>query len=132
MIVVPETLCRAVRLLRHLDTETPVASATLGELLGGLSRDEVETSLRPLYRAGVVRSKKGRRGGWLLMRPRHAIEFSDVAGAIIGTQLQICRGCEHARRCQTARIFKGASQAALEHLAAYTVDDVIDASPGIY
>ncbi len=63
----------------------------------------------------------------MLARPTIEIEFGDVMGSILGNQLQICRGCDMIRSgCTAARLVKGASSAALEYMARYSLRDIIE------
>ena len=126
MIVIPPTLCRAVRLLEHLSTTRPTSSTKLGELAGGLTKDKIDIALKPLRDAGILQTAVGMRGGWKLARPLADIEFSDVAGALLGNQIQVCAGCEQIKSgCRVARIAKAGSAAALEHLGRYSIADVL-------
>lgn len=68
----------------------PVAAASLAEL-DGLPSSSVDDILRLLRTAGLVRSQRGGRGGWLLARPAAAITVAQVIRAVEGP-LAVVRG----------------------------------------
>jgi Rrf2 family protein len=68
----------------------PVASSSLAEL-DGLPPSSVDDILRLLATAGLARSRRGGRGGWLLARPAGTITVAQVIRAVEGP-LAVVRG----------------------------------------
>src|SRR5687767_12864522 len=78
----------AIRALSELAGRNVNGTVLLGDLLAGtnLPRDFVAKIFQKLVRAGILRSVKGRGGGFALARPQHEICLLEIIAAIEGPQ----------------------------------------------
>src|ERR1051325_6670214 len=76
----------AMRGLSELACRSGGRSMLLDQLVAGtdLPRDFVAKIFQRLVRAGILRSAKGRGGGFALARPQHQITLMDIVQAIQG------------------------------------------------
>jgi Rrf2 family protein len=85
--------------------------------------------LQSLAHAGLVRSERGKLGGYGLNRPASQISLADILNALEGDrEAYRCprnRGCEAPGRCAIQAAFGRASKAMLEELAHVTLADVV-------
>lgn len=89
----------ALRAVIHLAGEDERARAcSVAEIADRerVPRQFLEKIIRDLIRAGLVRSRRGPHGGYVLARPAEAVTFKDVIEAVEGPiSLNVCVG-EHA------------------------------------
>ena len=95
-----------------------------------LSRKHVHVLLAGLKSAGLVRSVRGRHGGFLLTRPPQEIRLSEVLRALEGPlSLVDCvadgRVCDRADRCVARRVWQELSRAVESMLGDVTLDDMM-------
>src|SRR5690349_6060922 len=78
----------AIRGLSELAIREPGKRVLLDQLVAGttLPRDFMAKVFQKLAKAGLLKSAKGRGGGFELARPAHEITLSDIVGAIEGEQ----------------------------------------------
>lgn len=92
-----------------------------------LSSDYTEQLLIRLKAAGLVRSRRGRRGGFTLGRAPETITVADVVGATEGpVALVPCLDevCRRQATCPTRPVWKRATEAIREVLAATTIAQI--------
>src|SRR5687768_18563736 len=79
----------AIRGLSELAARKTDATVLLDDLVAGtgLPRDFVAKIFQKLVRAGVLRSAKGRNGGFALAKPAHEITLMEIIEAVEGPQL---------------------------------------------
>jgi len=79
----------AIRGLAELATRGDEQRIMLDELVGGtnLPRDFMAKVFQRLVHAGILRSSKGRGGGFTLSRPAHEITMMQIVEAMEGPQL---------------------------------------------
>lgn len=79
----------AIRGLSELAGRNTSGPVMLDDLVAGtgLPRDFVAKIFQKLVRAGILRSSKGRGGGFALARPQHAVTLMDIVEAVEGPQL---------------------------------------------
>lgn len=109
--------------------ETPVLLRDLAQRQG-LSVKYLEQLVGPLRKAGLVRSKRGVRGGFQLSKPPEQIRMLDVVEALEGPLgLVECvlhpYGCPRSERCVTKEVWAKAASAIRDVLAAITLADMI-------
>lgn len=109
--------------------EEPISAAELAELQG-ISVSFLENILGDLRRAGIVTSRRGRRGGQLLARPADQISVADVIRAETGyladihgqrpEDIQYAGAAEH-----LAEVWVAARAAYRQVLESVTIADVL-------
>jgi len=89
--------CRALlSLALHADEDGPTSVRDIAERTG-LPQPYLEQILLALKGAGLVRSKRGVGGGYVLARPAEEITLADIVAAVEGPQLPLS---EHPDHCE--------------------------------
>lgn len=103
----------------------------------GLPQPYLEQILLALKGAGLVKSKRGVGGGYVLARPPSEIRISEIISAVDGPitlgdfgQPHQDGACDHEGQCVLLAIWDVAGQHMREHLAAYTLEGIADAARG--
>ena len=96
----------------------------------GVPRPYLAKVLRRLNEAGIVKSKRGYRGGIWLARPAEKISLMEISEAIDGEEyfnscLLGSAFCGDDRDCPTHTFWKGARKNIQEELASTTLADVV-------
>ncbi|UCG16826.1 MAG: Rrf2 family transcriptional regulator [Phycisphaerales bacterium] len=109
--------------------EQPVLMSTVAESQK-LSRKYLHALLTPLRSAGLVRSVRGARGGFVLARPPAQIKLSEVLHAVEGSlSLVDCvadpRVCDRSKRCPARRVWEALSGAVKDMLDHVTLEDMM-------
>lgn len=96
----------------------------------GLSVKYLEQLVGPLRKAGLVKSKRGVRGGFQLARAPEEIRMLEVVEAVEGSLILVeCvahpKGCPRADDCATKEVWSKAARAIREVLAGITLADMI-------
>lgn len=94
-----------------------------------ISQAYVDQILLPLRTGGLLRSLRGRRGGYLLSRPASAITVLDVVEVLEGPlSLVACldeeEECERSPSCVTRRVWKGVANTIRETLGSITLEEL--------
>ncbi len=129
--------CRALLSLAiHSDTTGPTSVRDIAERTG-LPQPYLEQILLALKGAGLVKSKRGVGGGYVLAKPASDIRLSDIISAVDGPitlgdfgQPHQDGSCDHEGQCVLLAIWELAGQHMREHLGAYTLESIADASRG--
>jgi Rrf2 family protein len=124
----------AVHVLTYLALTPPgirVGSPEIAESVD-TSAEYVRRVLVPLRAAGIVESRPGRSGGWVLDRDASSITLAEVWELVVRDQPAMAAHepnptCDVGRKVQRAMvdIEHGLTGAIIEHLRAITVADVI-------
>ena len=96
-----------------------------------ISDKYLEQIATQLQRAGLVRTIRGRKGGYLLSRPENQIKLSEIVGVLEGP---ICLvdcvkepgTCNKSGCCATRDIWTELSDRIEEVLAGYTLEDIVE------
>ena len=109
--------------------EAPVLLSTVAERQG-LSRKYLHTLLTTLKSAGLVRSVRGARGGFLLARRPAEITLSEIVRALEGPfSLMDCVAdqtvCDRVNRCPTRQVWQELSDAVENMLDNVTLEDLV-------
>ena len=119
MVCLAENTGRAKRL-----TRTEIATHE------EISADYVEQLMAPLRTAGLVRSHRGRHGGFSLGRPAEEITVADVLQAVEGPlSIVPCvrsETCDRAMNCPTRPVWQRASDALQRVFSETTIADMVN------
>ena len=103
----------------------------------GLPQPYLEQILLALKGAGIVRSKRGVGGGYVLARPAAQIRLSEIVNAVDGPiqvgdfgQPHQDGACDHEGQCVLLAIWGAASEHMRQHLAGYTLADIAAQAKG--
>jgi Rrf2 family protein len=121
----------AIRGLSELAIREPGQRVLLDDLVSGttLPRDFMAKVFQKLAKAGLLKSAKGRGGGFELARPAHEITLSDIVGAIEGPQAydQCVVGlekCNDTMACPQHDLYKPIRQRWKDYLSTTTLADL--------
>ncbi len=97
----------------------------------GLPQPYLEQILLALKGAGLVRSKRGVGGGYVLARPPDEIRLSDIVSSVDGPiqvgdfgQPHQAGACDHEGQCVLLAVWQLAGEHMRSHLASYTLADI--------
>lgn len=129
--------CRALlSLALHDEMSGPTSVRDIAERTG-IPQPYLEQILLALKGAGLVRSKRGVGGGYLLARPPVEIRLSEILAAVDGPITLGDFGdphqdgsCDHEGQCVLYAIWKMAGDRMRRLLDGFTLADVADASRG--
>ena len=121
----------AIRGLSELAARNSDSPVLLDELVAGtgLPRDFVAKIFQRLVRAGILRSAKGRGGGFALARPQHEITLMDIVEAVDGPQsTEGCvvgfERCNDQMPCAQHDLYKPIRQRLKDYLRTTTLADM--------
>jgi Rrf2 family protein len=129
--------CRALlSLALHADGGAPTSVRDIAERTG-LPQPYLEQILLALKGAGLVRSKRGVGGGYILARSPADIRLSDVVSAVDGPitlgdfgEPHQDGACDHEGQCVLLAIWHVVGEQIQRHLDGYTLADVAAAARG--
>ena len=129
--------CRALlSLALHAQTGAPTSVRDIAERTG-LPQPYLEQILLALKGAGLVRSKRGVGGGYVLARPASAITLSEVVSAVDGPIVAGDFGrphengaCEHEGQCVLLAVWSEVGEHMREHLGSFTLADMVNRALG--
>jgi Rrf2 family protein len=129
--------CRALlSLALHQEASGPTSVRDIAERTG-LPQPYLEQILLALKGAGLVKSKRGVGGGYVLSRPASEIRLSEVISAVDGPitlgdfgQPHTDGSCDHEGQCVLLAIWNLAGDHMRKHLESYTLDDIANAARG--
>ena len=129
--------CRALlSLALHQEASGPTSVRDIAERTG-LPQPYLEQILLALKGAGLVKSKRGVGGGYVLSRPASEIRLSEVISAVDGPitlgdfgQPHTDGSCDHEGQCVLLAIWNLAGDHMRKHLESYTLDDIANTARG--
>ncbi|HEX6235948.1 MAG TPA: Rrf2 family transcriptional regulator [Acidimicrobiales bacterium] len=114
----------------HVDESGPTSVRDIAERTG-LPQPYLEQILLALKGAGLVRSKRGVGGGYVLARDPAAITLGDIVSAVDGPitvgdfgEPHQDGACDHEGQCVLLAIWAMMSERMRHHLDALTLDDI--------
>ena len=128
----------ALRAIIHLaNEETSERACTVSEIAERerIPRQFLEKIVQQLIQRGLVRSRRGPHGGYVLARPAEQVTFRDVIEAVEGPiSLNVCVG-EHADcfllgACGMNRIWREGQRRVMDLFQSTTIADVRHAPMG--
>ena len=121
----------AIRGLSELAARNPGGPVLLDELVAGsgLPRDFVAKIFQKLVRGGILRSAKGRGGGFALARAQHEITLMEIVEAVEGPQtMDACvvgfERCNDQMPCAQHDLYKPIRQRLNDFLRTTTLADL--------
>jgi Rrf2 family iron-sulfur cluster assembly transcriptional regulator len=129
--------CRALlSLALHVDETGPTSVRDIAERTG-LPQPYLEQILLALKGAGLVRSKRGVGGGYVLARSPSDIRLSEIISAVDGPitlgdfgQPHQDGACDHEGQCVLLEIWNQAGAHMRAHLDGYTLAGIADIARG--
>ncbi len=129
--------CRALlSLALHADERGPTSVRDIAERTG-IPQPYLEQILLALKGAGLVRSKRGVGGGYVLSRPPAEIRLSEILSAVDGPitlgdfgQPHQDGACDHEGQCVLLAIWGCAGAAMQRLMEGFTLQSVADAARG--
>jgi len=120
----------------HADTQGPTSVRDIAERTG-LPQPYLEQILLALKGAGLVRSKRGVGGGYVLARPASDITLSQIVSAVDGPIVAGDFGrphengaCEHEGQCILLAVWSDVGEHMREHLDSFTLADMVQRARG--
>ena len=120
----------------HSEERGPTSVRDIAERTG-LPQPYLEQILLALKGAGLVRSKRGVGGGYVLARPPSELTLSQIVSAVDGPIVAGDFGephqdgaCDHEGQCVLLAIWGEAGEAMRRHLDGFTLADVRDMARG--
>jgi Rrf2 family iron-sulfur cluster assembly transcriptional regulator len=129
--------CRALlSLTLHLDEGGPTSVRDIAERTG-LPQPYLEQILLALKGAGIVRSKRGVGGGYILAREPGQITLGEIVSAVDGPiavgdfgEPHQDGACDHEGQCVLLAVWAGISSRIRSHLDSFTLADIAAMSRG--
>ncbi len=125
-----------VSLALHGDESGPTSVRDIAERTG-LPQPYLEQILLALKGAGIVRSKRGVGGGYVLARPAAEITLAEIVSAVDGPiaagdfgEPHQAGACDHEGQCVLLAIWGEVGGMMRRHLSAVTLADVRDMARG--
>src|SRR6202041_3125556 len=120
----------------HTDGEGPTSVRDLAERTG-LPQPYLEQILLSLKGVGLVRSKRGVGGGYVLARPAESIPLAEIVAAVDGPIAAGYFGlphqdgaCDHEGQCVLLGVWADVGNHMREHLASFTLADMVNQARG--
>ena len=129
--------CRALlSLTLHSDATGPTSVRDIAERTG-LPQPYLEQILLALKGAGLVRSKRGVGGGYVLSRSPEQIRLSEIISAVDGPivlgdfgQPHQDGACDHEGQCVLLAVWQAAGEHMRRHLESYTLASIAASARG--
>lgn len=129
--------CRALLSLALREGDTgPTSVRDIAERTG-LPQPYLEQILLALKGAGLVRSKRGVGGGYVLARPAHDIRLSEILSAVDGPislgdfgEPHQNGACDHEGQCVLLAIWKQSADVMRRHLEGFTLAGIAEVARG--
>ena len=100
----------------------------------GISLKYLEKLIKKLKDAGIVKSARGRNGGYMLARPMRSISVGDIVKVLEGSvsitdcsdKEKTCGTCSRAGECITQWIWIETSEAMFDKLNSFKLDELVN------
>ncbi len=120
----------------HAEHAGPTSVRDIAERTA-LPQPYLEQILLALKGAGIVKSKRGVGGGYILAKPPGDIRLSEIISAVDGPisvgdfgEPHKDGSCDHEGQCVLLAVWNLASEHMREHLAKYTLEEIVAISKG--
>ena len=125
---------RALTVLAEADADEPVMISDIAAQQK-IPKKFLEQILLDLKHHGVVASRRGKQGGYLLLKPAHTITFGEILRIIDGpiaplpclslTAYRRCDDCDGEQNCQIRHVFAKVADATRKVLFSTTIADAV-------
>jgi Rrf2 family protein len=125
---------RALTALAKADDECPVQISDIATSQG-IPKKFLEQILLELKRDGMVESRRGKQGGYLLLRPANDITFGEVLRLVDGpiaplpclsqTAYRRCEDCDGESQCEIRHVFARVADVTRNVLFNTTIADAV-------
>jgi len=120
----------------HDENSGPTSVRDIAERTG-LPQPYLEQILLSLKGAGIVTSKRGVGGGYVLTRPPDDLTLGEIVAAVDGPIVAGDFGapheddaCDHEGQCALLAVWAEVGHHMADHLASYTLADMVDRARG--
>ena len=130
---------RALTILARADAGVPVLISEIATQQK-IPKKFLEQILLDLKHHGVVVSRRGKQGGYLLLKPAHSITFGEILRIIDGpiaplpclsiTAYRKCDDCDGEQTCQIRHVFAKVADATRKVLFSTTIADAVGTKHG--
>ena len=128
---------RALLSLALRGAETPTSVRDIA-VRTGLPQPYLEQILLALKGAGLVRSKRGVGGGYVLARPPEAISLAQIVSAVDGPiaagdfgEPHANGACDHEGQCALLDVWSEVGQTMRTYLDSYSLADMVERATGL-
>lgn len=128
LMQIPRRVDYGLRAVIYLSDQQAGKCSTIAEIAKhqGMPRKFLEKIIQDLVRGGLINSKRGSTGGYMLARPAEAISFCDVIEAIEGpiavnACLDHAAGCDQIPRCTMIGVWSEVQRSVTEVLSRTTI-----------
>jgi Rrf2 family protein len=125
---------RALTVLAEAAADEPVMISDIA-VQQKIPKKFLEQILLDLKHHGVVASRRGKQGGYLLLKPAHSITFGEILRIIDGpiaplpclsiTAYRKCDDCDGEQTCQIRHVFAKVADATRKVLFSTTIADAV-------
>lgn len=128
----------ALRLMVCVASQSDEGKTSLREVSESedISLKYLEQLARPLVQGGLLKSVRGKGGGYQLGRPAQEITAGDVLRVVEGTTIPVgCSaldaglGCPRSQNCSTVAFWSGLDRIIDDYVNAVTLQDLVDGAP---
>lgn len=130
---------RALTVLAEAAADEPVMISDIA-VQQKIPKKFLEQILLDLKHHGIVVSRRGKQGGYLLLKPAHSITFGEILRIIDGpiaplpclsiTAYRKCDDCEGEQTCQIRQVFAKVADATRKVLFSTTIADAVGTKRG--
>jgi len=128
LMQIPRRVDYGLRAVIHLSEQEPGKCSSIAEIARhqGMPKKFLEKIVQNLVRGGLIQSKRGPAGGYMLARSPEMISFSDVIEAIEGPiSVNACMdhalGCDQMPRCTMIGVWSEVQRSVTEVLSRTTI-----------
>ncbi|MBB3659590.1 Rrf2 family protein [Rhizobium sp. BK650] len=130
---------RALTVLAEAESDEPVMISDIA-VQQKIPKKFLEQILLDLKHHGIVASRRGKQGGYLLLKPAHNITFGEILRVIDGpiaplpclsiTAYRKCDDCDGEQTCQIRHVFAKVADATRKVLFSTTIADAVSTKRG--
>jgi Rrf2 family protein len=131
LMQIPRRVDYGLRAVIYLSGQDPERCCSIAEISGnqGVPKNFLEKIIQDLIRKGLIKSKRGSCGGYMLARSPDAISFYDVIEAIEGPiAVNACMdqhaNCDQLPRCTMVGVWSEVQRKVIEVFTGTTIADL--------
>jgi Rrf2 family protein len=128
LMQIPRRVDYGLRAVIYLSDQQPGTCSSIAEIAKhqGVPKKFLEKIIQDLVRRGLIKSKRGSTGGYMLARAAETISFCDVIEAIEGPiAVNACMdhalGCDQIPRCRMLGVWNEVQRSVTEVLSRTTI-----------